>query len=55
MTSACLAGACDHSPYNRECADPDYADQPCCGYRVHVNDLGSDDIELHDDCPLFRD
>jgi len=55
MASPCLTGACDHSPYDRECADPDYVEQPCCGMKVHVDDLGSGDELQHGDCPLFPD
>ena len=55
MTSPCLTGACDHAPYDRECADPDYIEQPCCGMKVHVDEFMSDDETQHVDCPLFPD
>ena len=55
MTTPCLTGACDHSPYDRECADPDYVEQPCCGLKVHVDDLGSGDETQHVACPLVPD
>tara|TARA_Y100000114_G_C11632182_1_gene264974 strand:- start:51 stop:203 length:153 start_codon:yes stop_codon:yes gene_type:complete len=35
--------------------DPDYVEQPCCGMKVHVDDLGSGDETQHVDCPLFPD
>ena len=55
MTTPCLTGACDHSPYDSECADPAYVEQPCCGMKVHVGDFMSDDETQHVDCPLFPD
>lgn len=45
----CLNGSCSHEPYDRRCSDPDYGDQPCCGLRVHGEDIGSDDECYHDE------
>ena len=56
MSNPCLTGDCDHSPYDPECADPDYQPQPCCKLIVHVDEIGSDDPDYHDsDCWSFDD
>lgn len=52
----CETGRCGHGPYDRGCVDPDYTTQPCCGLRVHVDDVGSDDPCQHDeDCRVRKD
>ena len=52
--NTCVGGRCGHQPYDPRCSDPDYDRQRCCGFRVHRDDLGSDDELYHSEiCPMF--
>lgn len=52
----CETGRCGHGPYDRGCVDPEYTSQPCCGLRVHVDDVGIDDPCQHDEgCRVRKD
>lgn len=52
--NTCVGGRCGHQPYDPRCSDPDYEQQRCCRFRVHRDDLGSDDELYHSEtCPVF--
>jgi len=41
---------CGHQAYDPKCSE--YPPQPCCGYPVHLDELGQADSELHlETCP----